>query len=68
MAIEINDKVIKDAVSSAICSIYDLEQINDALIDNDSSLYAHKEELKKIICTIHYMKTDLINALHQYDE
>lgn len=68
MAIEINDQIIKDAVSSAICSIYNLEEINDALVDNDSSLLANKEELKKIVFAIHSMKIDLINALHQYDE
>lgn len=68
MAIEINDQIIKDAVSSAICSIYNLQEINYELTTNDATLYANNEELKNIVCILRSIKVDLINALHQYDE
>ena len=65
--VEITDQVIKDTIKYAVCALYDVENLNEMLADNDASLNYHAEAVKRIKDYLNGWGDELIQALHKYD-
>ena len=64
----ITNEMICETIESAKGWLYEVENLTDQLVDNDSSLSAVGESLKAIRTYLNGLKSELVAALHVYDD
>jgi hypothetical protein len=64
----ISASVINDTIESAIGSLYEVENLNDILMDNDLSLAENGDFFKVVRKYLNGLKKEYISALTKYDD